>query len=420
MAPIKHFWTWSTTHTSFENEVNALSAITSQQGACRGSLFKGSNQSASMEPGGEDHSALNLAALEDQLRTLRLALDRNVDTADGHGGTALLDAAANGQVEVVRLLLDRGADLEAVDSDGDTALAVAAAHGHVEVVRLLLKNSANLDAPGRNGYTPLIGAALAGHLEVVQVLLKSSADLEATDNDGDTALTVAAGKGHLDVVQLLLDHDADLDVHDNDGNTALIGAAVKGHLEMVRLLLEGGANLEPSDDDGDTALDLAAGKGHMEVVRLLLDHGADLNVLDDVDMQHATMHAQRSGHKSVVQLLKSRCAGPSQAPTATKKTDCKVCKVGVPKFVKWPDQHQAHIIAKKNGGADHPDNYFIVSGAYNSITGTKGDHLNCYIVGHARAGAAVAVSQKLCGYKGPSAHVLFARGQHAVIQALQL
>ena len=144
----------------------------------------------------------------------------------------LIDASQYGNLDRVRSLLDRGADIHAED---DIALRDASSNGHLEVVRLLLDRGA---------------------------------DIHAVD---DFALILASSNGHLEVVRLLLDRGAN--VHAND-DWALRKASENGHLEVVRLLLDRGANVHAKND---AALRTASIHARLEVVRLLLDRGADGN-----------------------------------------------------------------------------------------------------------------------------------------------
>lgn len=76
------------------------------------------------------------------------------------------------------------------------------------------------------------------------------------------------------------------------------------------------------------------------------------------------------------------------------------------------DQDVFHIISKKNGGADHTDNYHFVQNKHmNRAIGHKYDDLNCYLAGEAKAEKAVAISKQMCGYKGPSAVELYKQGE---------
>jgi ankyrin repeat protein len=187
------------------------------------------------------------------------------------GWTALNLAALYDHREVVALLLDKGADIEAKpDYEGEctgTSLIFAAASGHREVVALLLDKGADVEAKTYNGHGPcsgwtaLIFAAQRGYREMVALLLDKGADVEAKDRLGSTALMIAADssgyRGEGGVVALLLDRGANLEAKDNDGRTALIWAAQWGCPEVVALLLQRGADARSRDNEGKKAEDWA-------------------------------------------------------------------------------------------------------------------------------------------------------------------
>ena len=233
----------------------------------------------------------------------------------------LLIAAEEGHVEVVRLLLDHGADPKYEDH-GDSAwvsgsaLVVAAAYHHRGVVRLLLDRAGGLSTspdgechPGtqkcvEKGVLDERNLALmnfmhdrfsgCADLEIAQMLLDSGAHPNQNGGFRLTALMRAASCGHLEATRLLLDRGAEPNQRREGGCTALLEAATEGHLEVVRLLLDRGADPNEATDHGHTPLMWAAcdeshmafevtgddeyhGDSHPEVVRLLLDRGADPN-----------------------------------------------------------------------------------------------------------------------------------------------
>jgi hypothetical protein len=150
--------------------------------------------------------------------------------------TALHWAAVRGHEAVVRLLLDKGADIETRDGNGWTALHWAAKWGHEAMVRLLLDKGTDIEARDGSGWTALYGAAIQGHEAVMRLLLEKGADIETRDGSGWTALYVAAILGHEAVVRLLLEKGADIEARDGNGWTALHWAAIRGHEAVVRLL----------------------------------------------------------------------------------------------------------------------------------------------------------------------------------------
>lgn len=162
--------------------------------------------------------------------------------------TSLSHAARLGFTEIVKLLLEKGAEDDATDGDGGTALYYAAENGHEAVVELLLGSGASVDMKVR----------------------------------GCTQLHIAASRGHEKVVRLLLDNGADREAKDEDGYTALLSAAYHGHKAIVQLLLERRANVKSNGADG-TALQLALRRGHEEVAQLLLKNGAVADMKDDTN-----------------------------------------------------------------------------------------------------------------------------------------
>jgi hypothetical protein len=190
------------------------------------------------------------------------------------GWTALMLASESGRTDVVRALLDRGANVNTKQKDkvyrggyggGDTALILASKNGHLEVVQALLDKGADRDTMNNVDMTALEFASEKGYLEVVRALLRKDCKL-------NKALWLASEKGHFDVVKALLDKGAD--VSGSMGEHALIGASEEGYLDVVQSLLDGGANVKCENSRGETAQELAFKNGHLDVVKLLLRHGA--------------------------------------------------------------------------------------------------------------------------------------------------
>ena len=161
-------------------------------------------------------------------------------------GERLLAAAEGGQVEVVRSLLEEGADVNAARGDGLTALHLAAEGGRLTVAKALVAAGAAVDAGTRIGrYTPLQVAARGGHGAVALYLLEAGADPNArTTNSGVTALHLAAGAiGGESAVAALLEHGADPNAREgSSGQTPLFFAAAANRAAAVTTLLAAGAD----------------------------------------------------------------------------------------------------------------------------------------------------------------------------------
>jgi len=141
----------------------------------------------------------------------------------------LMVASYFGHKVVVKLLLEKGAEVEAKCDDGWTPLSLAADNGHEAVAKLLLEKGAEVEAKGDDGWTPLSSAVYNGHEAVVKLLLEKGAELEAKDSSyGRTPLSWAAERGHEAVVKLLLEKGAEVEAKSDDGRTPLSWAADNG------------------------------------------------------------------------------------------------------------------------------------------------------------------------------------------------
>ena len=184
---------------------------------------------------------------------------------------ALHAAVASGDVVDARELLELGANVNEPKSEEDstTPLLVAAAKGNVEMVKLLIKSGANLDAQDDCDNNALHVACSKGHVNVVSRLIKAGCDVETRAGNGATALHLAARKGHDDVVELLLDSDMQIESLDGKGATPLHAACSGGYEDVVGLLLKRGANTAAVDAKGKTPRQIANKKGHDDCAKLI-------------------------------------------------------------------------------------------------------------------------------------------------------
>ncbi len=138
---------------------------------------------------------------------------RSIDVEARQGGredglTCLMTAARDGHLAICRLLIDKGAQLEAKDMLSSTPLHWAAIEGHVEIVRLLCDRGADVEARDRWGSRPLHDAARNGHISVVKELVEErNAEIDARDDDGMTALLLAITfNNEPDIIAYLVSH----------------------------------------------------------------------------------------------------------------------------------------------------------------------------------------------------------------------
>lgn len=217
---------------------------------------------------------LKIAAELGYVEMVGLLLDHgaSIEATDDLGQRPLLSAARYGRIEVVRRLLDRGADLDAVGWSGESALANAAAARHHDLVELLL------DRGARRG---LVDAACLGDEAIFEVLLEER--LRDTDDPtwidwigdaGHWIAFLAAGAGQVGILRRLLDRGARLFIEDRDAHSLLAEAARWGHADAVRFLIDRGADVHAIGRDGQTPLAWAIAEGRDEVAAILRAAGA--------------------------------------------------------------------------------------------------------------------------------------------------
>jgi ankyrin repeat protein len=189
----------------------------------------------------------------------------------------LISSASKGHKENAINLLNRGANINSVTIDGISALMYASDNGDLDMVKFLMENKANPNLKPFNGVTALIGAVVQNHFEVAEYLASHGANVDAQDENGVTALHNAAAYNDYDFVDMLIFYRANIDLPDNEGNTPLITASFNNCIETVDLLLQKGADIDNKDNKGFTALMVAVDKGNSDIVDLLLANGADVN-----------------------------------------------------------------------------------------------------------------------------------------------
>ena len=260
--------------------------------------------------GGIYGTALQAAAYTNKPEVVRLLLENGADAnvQSGEYGTALQAAAAayDTNVEVIQLLLDKGADANTHGGKFGTALQAAAAvyksefviwepdngvaafNRKVETIRLLLDKGADINARGGEYGTALQAAAYRGKVELIHLFLDKGANVNAQGGEYGTALQAAAassGDSMIEIIELLLDKGADINGQGGHHGTALNAAAYCCKVEVMQLLLDKGADIGARGGEYGSVLQAAlapypsAWKEPAQVfsaIEFLLDHGADI------------------------------------------------------------------------------------------------------------------------------------------------
>ncbi|KAM7067212.1 protein TANC2 isoform 2-T2 [Molossus nigricans] len=264
-----------------------------------------------------------------EMVALLLEFGANVDASSESGLTPLGYAAAAGYLSIVVLLCKKRAKVDHLDKNGQCALVHAALRGHLEVVKFLIQCDWTMAGQQQGVFKKshaiqqaLIAAASMGYTEIVSYLLdlpeKDEEEVERAQINsfdslwGETALTAAAGRGKLEVCRLLLEQGAAVAQPNRRGAVPLFSTVRQGHWQIVDLLLTHGADVNMADKQGRTPLMMAASEGHLGTVDFLLAQGASIALMDKEGLT-ALSWACLKGHLPVVRSLVDNGAATDHA-----------------------------------------------------------------------------------------------------------
>ena len=293
---------------------------------------------------GEDGcSPLHYACKKRALDVVKMLVEAGAgvrDTTD-EGCTCLSLAAELGHTETVRYLVGLPeVELNHRDVDNHTALYLGVHNKHTDVVRVLIDAGADLDARNNDESSPLHHACQSEALDIVKILVRAGAEVNATEDEYYTCFDYAVFYGYTetvrylvglpevdvnqrgaydrtalehafyfddvktDVVQVLIDAGAYIDEQNDEGRSPLHFACDSGALDVVKMLVRAGAGVRVTDNDGCTCLILAARRGHTETVRYLVGlPEVDVNHRDTEKNYTALQHAVEENHTDVAQVL---------------------------------------------------------------------------------------------------------------------
>ncbi|XP_051684962.1 ankyrin repeat and SOCS box protein 3 isoform X3 [Oryctolagus cuniculus] len=226
----------------------------------------------------EGFCALHLAASQGHWKIVQILIEAGADpnATTLEETTPLFLAVENGQIDVLRLLLRHGANVNGSHSMcGWNSLHQASFQGNAEIIKLLLKKGANKECQDDFGITPLFVAAQYGKLESLSILISSGANVNCQALDKATPLFIAAQEGHTKCVELLLSSGADPDLYCNEDNWQLPihAAAQMGHTKILDLLIPLTNRICDTGPDKVSPVYSAVFGGHEECLELLLQNG---------------------------------------------------------------------------------------------------------------------------------------------------
>ncbi|KAJ6496842.1 ankyrin repeat-containing domain protein [Mycena vulgaris] len=248
--------------------------------------------------------ALYAASYNGHNQLVQLLIDEGADVnaEGGHYGNALQAATLNGHKQIVQLLIDEGADVNSQGGYHGNALQAAAFNGHEQIVQHLIAKGADVNAQGGHYGNALQAATLNGHELIVQLLINKGADVNAQGGRYGNALQATSYRGHEQIVQHLIDKGADVNSQGGDFGNPLQAASYKRHERIVQLLINKGADVNAQGGHYGSALQAASHAGVNKVIQLLIEKGADVNAQGG-KYGTALQAASSKGHTTTVQLL---------------------------------------------------------------------------------------------------------------------
>ena len=220
---------------------------------------------------------------------LRYGSDVNCVASDAfNNGTALMFATSSANIDLVQLLIENGALIDAFDSDGSTALRYAVNQNLYSIAELLLSKGANpniIFSFNGNTRSYLQNALSVNYIEMAKLLINYGADVNFTDSVGDSMVKYAIlAANSLEALKLLVNSGADLNIVDANGQTPLIWGSQICSTEIIQYILRSGVWVDEADYDGYTSLIYATLNSTekpseaLNTVSILLEYGADPNI----------------------------------------------------------------------------------------------------------------------------------------------
>lgn len=180
----------------------------------------------------------------------------------------------------VKILVENNHEIiNARDSYGRTPLHWACRGVYYDIMKYLVEKGADVNAQDNNLVTPLISLVNRNNIEAAKYLLSRNADPNIADNQKQTPLHYAAARGLFEMVKILLENNAKPEMRNSYGRTTLILAAREtGNLDVIKYLVERGSDINAEDNNSDSPLILATWRGYETVVNYLIDKNADIPV----------------------------------------------------------------------------------------------------------------------------------------------
>ncbi|KAJ9063741.1 hypothetical protein DSO57_1037820 [Entomophthora muscae] len=244
-------------------------------------------------------------------RVKRLNLQQKLDLSqpnvrDRAGRTQLFRYAERSDLEKCRQLLDANADVNISDNAGWRPLHLACGQGATAIVKLFIERGADLHARGLNHQTALHDAALSGNLEIIQHLVQLGADINARNLEGSSPIDLCAQPECLAFMTEQLEMKREINSQNRDGHSRLHLACIEENIHKVTQLLLDGADVNVTDIHGASPIHIAAQNGSLEIIAALVKRGALVDQQDGSGNTSLHLATQNNQLKAVKLLLENR------------------------------------------------------------------------------------------------------------------
>ena len=266
--------------------------------AAAGSKFNNSNDKSPVDLTLLEKSAENSAKITEMLIG---KADKNIINDSLEGKTPLIIAVGNSYIDTAKILIENGANINAVDIEGWSALSYAVNNGDIEIAKLLLENKAKIKD---ELLIAIKSPIVESRINMMKLLIDNKANINYTDENGFSPLNIAIESGDMELTKFLITNGANVNSLMQDG-VSLIGYAIaQNNMDLLQILIENGANVNYTNGDSwaDTPLQTASRLGLDNVVRILLTRNADINAVD-MNGNTALHTAALNSQLSIVKLL---------------------------------------------------------------------------------------------------------------------
>ena len=260
------------------------------------------------------------AVINGDLEKVKSLLKENpelIHTKDQYKNTLLYRALLKDDSPMARFLIESGIDINYGREDiGGNALFGSIVVGSLEITKLILEKGADINKKNRSGYTPLDAAIFGGETEIAYFLMDKGAPLNLVDRDVSNLLRAALSENMERITtRIIREHEVDFTNKNSLGETFLHAAAEGGEADFIDLLIEKGLDPNTGDVYGWTPLHIAASEGQRDIVSALISHKSEINIRTN-DGKTPFNIAEEFGQKELLPYLRENGfeTGPQKFP----------------------------------------------------------------------------------------------------------